>query len=99
MTTIYFSHEDENEDGITDRVRVYSNNFHDPLFGDYRGVALAEIHYCPGNRESVERAEEVAMYIVDAEVAKGAEFDPQRGNKFQSYFKTWTPDEILARVG
>jgi hypothetical protein len=97
---IYISHEDENLDGITEVLKVYSNDFEDePLIGDQRGVELAAIRYIPCRQDSVKRAEEIAMHIVNGEVAKGKKFAKNYGGKFFNYFKQWSADEILEREG
>lgn len=67
MSTIYFSHEDEDQDGINDYVAVYSKDYSEPLFGDYRGVELCRVRYIPSREESVARAEEIARSVIAAE--------------------------------
>jgi hypothetical protein len=94
--TIFISHEDENKDGITDVLKVYSLDFaNDALIGDFRGVELAAIHYTPGNPNSVFRAAEIAMHIVVGEEARGMSFDEERGNAFCG----WSVEQILEREG
>jgi hypothetical protein len=84
MTKLWMSHEDENQDNITDVLKVYSNDFgNEPLFGDYRGIELARIYYNPTRSDSVKRAEEIAGHVINQEIKyHKAEFDPASGEKF-----------------
>lgn len=85
MPTIYISHEDDNRDGITDYVAVYSDDFGgEPLIGDYRGVELCRVNYIPSRAESVLRAEEIARAVVAAESERGACFSERHGNPYQN---------------
>jgi len=59
-------HWDENEDGIDECVVVLSDNYGEPLIGDYRGVQMAKIRYTPSRPDSIRRATEIAEMLVAA---------------------------------
>lgn len=90
MTTIYKNHEDENEDGITEVLKVYSDDYNEPLIGDYRGIELIRIYYIPSRSDSVNRAEDIAMELIHEECKTGSIFDPNKGMKFYNRFCTIT---------
>lgn len=60
------SHQDSNNDGLTDYLAIYSNDFTEPLIGDYRGVELVRIRYINSRSDSIRRAEQIAHTCVNA---------------------------------
>lgn len=71
MAMITIRDEDSNDDGINDYLAIYSNDYHEPLIGDYRGIELCRINYIPSRADSVERARELANMIADCLRAHG----------------------------
>lgn len=66
MAELTWKHEDDDSDGINDYVAVYSNDYREPLYGDYRGIELCCIRYIPSRSDSVQRAEEIARSVIVA---------------------------------
>ena len=62
----YSIQEVENEDGIVDAFSIRSDDYDEPLFGDYRGVELCLIHFIPSRPDSVSRAKELAEKFLNS---------------------------------
>lgn len=66
MAKLTWQFEDADSDGIDDYIAVYSNDYHEPLIGDYRGIELCRIHFIPTRYDSIQRAAEIADCVISA---------------------------------